>query len=655
MAGLRGYALFHLNLAFSAVEEEARGEIIRRCYWPLLDLARRDDLKISIEATGFTLEEIARRDPGWLEALRAGIAAGRIEVVGSGYAQLIGPLVPADVNRANLRLGHAVYQRLLGCRPDIALVNEQAYSAGLVPLYRAAGYRALVMDWDGVAAAHPDWPAAMRYYPQAAIGADGASMPLIFSNTIAFQKLQRLAHGDLGPDDWLDYLARQQGDAERGFPLYGNDAEIFDFRPGRFETEGVPDETSEWARLRAAFRAFRAVPGYSLVHLHEMLTLEHPEHGNRAIRLESPACPIPVKKQTKYNVTRWAVTGRDDSAINGRCHALAERLRVSGNAGDDAWRELCLLWSSDFRTHITERRWSAYGERLRALEARLGVSAPDLPAPALAPINGARPTANGDILEIETDAVRIRLNTRRGLAIDGLWLGDKQGEPLCGTLPHGYFDDIGYGYDWYSGTLVLESPARAKVTDLTRVSPEFARVAGNDDIVIDARMATPLGIIEKRLIIGASAAVVNSFYTLHWREWPLGSLRIGNITLNPAAFEEETLAVTTHNGGETAERFALAGQEVDHGAAVSMLVSATSGFGMTEGRVEIGDGRHSLGLSVSRANAAPIGLLTHKRIKDRLFCRLSLSTMELDETRRPADQVPEQSNGGYRFHYALHA
>ena len=31
--------------------------------------------------------------------------------------------------------GNEIYERLLGIRPSLALINEQAYSAGLVPLY----------------------------------------------------------------------------------------------------------------------------------------------------------------------------------------------------------------------------------------------------------------------------------------------------------------------------------------------------------------------------------------------------------------------------------------------------------------------------------------------------------------------------------------
>ena len=34
------FALFHMNLAFSSIEEEQRADVIRRCYWPLLELAQ---------------------------------------------------------------------------------------------------------------------------------------------------------------------------------------------------------------------------------------------------------------------------------------------------------------------------------------------------------------------------------------------------------------------------------------------------------------------------------------------------------------------------------------------------------------------------------------------------------------------------------------
>ena len=78
------------------------------------------------------------------------------------------------------------------------------------------------------------------------------------------------------------------------------------------------------------------------------------DHAGETLRLESAAYPVPVKKQRKYNLTRWAVTGRDDIAINAACQRIYAALKKQG-APDDAWRELCRLWASDFAP-ISPRR-----------------------------------------------------------------------------------------------------------------------------------------------------------------------------------------------------------------------------------------------------------------------------------------------------------
>ena len=44
--------------------------------------------------------------------------------------------------------------------------------------------------------------------------------------------------------------------------------------------------------------------------------------AGRTLSLESAACPVPVKKQRKYNLARWAVTGRDNIAINAACQRI---------------------------------------------------------------------------------------------------------------------------------------------------------------------------------------------------------------------------------------------------------------------------------------------------------------------------------------------
>ena len=79
---LRVFAIFHLNLAFSSIEEERRPEIVKSCYWPLLHLAERH-AHLGIEISGYTLEEIARIDPAWIAKARQLAADNRIEIIGS--------------------------------------------------------------------------------------------------------------------------------------------------------------------------------------------------------------------------------------------------------------------------------------------------------------------------------------------------------------------------------------------------------------------------------------------------------------------------------------------------------------------------------------------------------------------------------------------
>src|SRR5437868_1639322 len=233
---LQLFSIFHLNLAYSSIEEAQRPDVVRRCYWPLLRLAERTGAPIGIEATAFTLETAAAIDPRWLEALKVLVAGGQCEFVGSGYAQIIGPLVPAQVNAANLRLGNQAYERLLGFRPRLAFVNEQAYAAGLIQHYLDAGYQALVMEWDNPSRAHPEWDQQWRYFPQIATGHGGETIPLIWNKAIAFQQFQRYAHDESTLEEYLGYLAGHASAGPRALAMYGNDVEVFDFRPGRYRT-----------------------------------------------------------------------------------------------------------------------------------------------------------------------------------------------------------------------------------------------------------------------------------------------------------------------------------------------------------------------------------------------------------------------------------
>jgi hypothetical protein len=363
------------------------------------------------------------------------------------------------------------------------------------------------------------------------------------------------------------------------------------------------------------------------------------------LRLESAACPIPVKKQRKYNLARWAVTGRDDIGINAACERIYRGL-ATVDANDVAWKELCILWSSDFRTHITEKRWTAYCERLRSIEARYCARvAPPVPQGE----GGESVALDQRHIDVETPSLRARLDRRRGLAIEWLHFASHD-KPVLGGLPHGYFDDISIQADWYTGDCVFEAPGEPKVTDLEWCEVR-RRTLENGDICVTARVETPNGPIEKSLTFGANESRVDFDIVFHWQNWGRGSLRLGHFTLLPDAFDPLTLSLTTHNGGKYCETFSLAGQSVDHGAPVSFLVSSSHGLGMTEGWTGLGDAETRIRIDVDRPIAPLLGLLTHRNVGARLFCQLALSALELDDTRKPSPYC----DGPRRFRFSVSA
>jgi hypothetical protein len=623
MSRLTGTLLFHLNLSYSSIDEERQAEIVERCYRPILELVERvPALVLALEASAHTLERIAALDPAWIARLRALTSERRIELVGSGEAQVIGPLVPAAANRWNQALGQAGGERLLGRRPACALVNEMAWSQGIVDAYAEAGYELLLMEWNNPRRHHPEWDEEERYRLAWTESPSGRRIALAWIDAIAFQKFQRVVSDDLELDAYLDWVCSQRGERPRHLFVYASDAEVFDFRPGRYASEPTPEGAGarrEWARIAEIVAALRE-------HGLELTTpgrlLAEPDLAPRTtLALTSAADPIPVKKQPKYNVTRWALSGRDDVGLNTRCFARARELEARGG-GADEWRALLREWASDHRTHLTEARWRRVSAELRPL-------APRQPTGAGPDLEHLRIERAGKRLWVETDGLRACLALWKGLALETLAFPRIANAPLVGTLPHGHFDDIDWAADFYSGHTVVELPARHKVTDLAPVEPVLERLA--DRVVVRAEVPTTLGALPKTLSLFADRLEIAYAFS-SWGERPLCSLHTGTVTLHAEAFGPE-LFVSAANGGAP-ERLTIAG-DCDHAAPVSALVSASAAFGATTGELVLDDGRIALALSWPPHESAALPLLSARRIGGKRFVRVVFSLSEIDETHRP--------------------
>jgi len=367
MRPIRLYTAFHANLDFSALPDRDRPLVISRCYWPLLSLADEHGIPIGLEMSARTLLTLEREDPEWLKRFQGLAECGLVEPIASGWAQVVSPLVPVEVNRANLELGNASYQRVLGHAPETFFVHEQTFSDGLTPLFEEAGARAVVMEWNNPAACQPALR-PLRCRPARLRSPSGRGPIVLWNDSIVFQKVQRVAQGVIPQselDDLVDRLAAMPGAA--AFCLYGGDVEIFDYRPSRPRLErGGGDD--EMRRLIALIRQLASDPRFEMVLPRDVVEGEEAarsEIGSSPalpeVELGSAADPIPCKKQPRYNPTRWAVSGRDGLGMNTRCHALLRTRRAARSLGStggrrEESRELVDLWRSDFRTRATEEK-----------------------------------------------------------------------------------------------------------------------------------------------------------------------------------------------------------------------------------------------------------------------------------------------------------
>lgn len=621
------YAVFHLNLAFSSIDSNDHAQVIERCYWPLLALIEQDKIPLGIEASAYTLEKIQDEDPGWIEKLTALLDNNQCEFIASGDSQIIGPLVPASVNAWNLKLGNQRYQELLGINPSIAYINEQTLSASLIDLYIDQGYSAIVMEWDNAKAVNPDWQDSFFYRPAFAVAQSGRKIPLLWNWSIGFQKLQRLAHQQVSAQDYQKFVLQQQNNGVQVLPVYGNDAEIFDYRPGRYREENTPSSHSEWQTISNNFKQLQLTQQW----LKPSDVIEKYINTNSpALNLTSAQSPVIVKKQRKYNVSRWAISGRNDLLLNTLCHQHYQHALDSKSQDPEQWRSICRLWASDFRTHLTASRYQPLQSKLNHfLQSLPGTAATKPQAATINASNIDRYSAlnfdrERNVLSLTLGDTLLRLNLNRGGAIDYLGFFDT---PVIGTLHHGHFDDIHHGADFYSNHILVELiTQRKRVTDLCPAQWSVEQHSPQD-YSVSIEITTELCTVRKSYRLSNNQLTCK--IALLSGERPEGIVRIGWLTLLDSS--DTPTQLQTHLGGRQLEAFSI-NEDIDHGQPSSTLVSASNCLGATEGLVLFGKPDTGIKVSWNPASCAAIPMLYNKTINGQRLSRLFFSLAELDET-----------------------
>ena len=122
----------------------------------------------------------------------------------------------------------------------------------------------------------------------------------------------------------------------------------------------------EWKKIGNIFNELENNNFYKLIKISEILKSVKKNHFKKKEKITNSKNPIIVKKQSKYNPTRWALTGKDDLKINTFCWNLYEKIKNKKKS--KKWETLCRLWSSDLRTHVTETKWKKLSKELNKIK-----------------------------------------------------------------------------------------------------------------------------------------------------------------------------------------------------------------------------------------------------------------------------------------------
>ncbi|MBV5278275.1 MAG: hypothetical protein J0647_04455 [Campylobacteraceae bacterium] len=611
------YKIYHANLAFSAIEESEIPTVIDKCYFPLLDLVEALHVKIGLELSGFTLEKIQRYRPQWIARFKQLCKNHEMELIGSGYMQLIGPLVPYEVNIKNQQIGLETYQNILGITPKIAYINEQTFSKSMVDIYHEAGYEAIAMEWNNAFSIHPKWKKSYAYTPAIAEGV-AQKIPILWTDSILFQQFQRTIHSEQSFDDYFNFFTNYVAAKHKCIPIYSSDLEIFNYRPGRFETEANLN-TNEWDRTKEMLILLQQK---GIFELPSTILHTHVSHKN-VLSLTNSANPIIVKKQDKYALGRWSACGHDTNYINTLCYNYFEMLNEESTLHE--WKELLRCWGSDYRTHTTVKKWQ---EVIETLESKLNAF-PTKKLPQLE--NDVELTHAEHKILFEKDGLKISFWGNKGLALDEMFIhGIKQ--PF-GTIKHGELSHIGYVADFFTGSSVIESSQTKKVSDLVPVSHcQFNKIAKNTYTLSTTINMRDIATEYKCWTIDTLNHTLMLSIDLKLHTFIAGSIRLGTFTLLPQKTSSD-LYYLCHNGGRNAEKHSLVNTEIKHHLSKSLLQSSSSGIGATDGKIIFANSSHNfVTLTINQQKSSPLVMLQNTINFNKYLTRVFFSVQELDDT-----------------------
>jgi hypothetical protein len=598
---MKYFFVYYMNLMFSALTAQDQRTVIDKCLDPLLGLADKG-FKYGIQISGVSLEIIADYRPDLVTKLAGLIDENKIDFIGNGYAQIIQPLFPHELNCKNQLIGMETYKRYLNYEPKICTINEMAYSNGSCESILSAGYETILMEVNNVA---PNIDVDnFDQFKSAKTQIAGNEFDVLWCDTIAFQKFQKYTHGEIDLDSYLDWLFSYTEGSEGSLCLYCSDAEIFGFRPARYGTEITPT-LDEWERIERLMRRLQAST---------ILPSASEKPSGKVIEITNAETPILVKKQQKYNINRWAVTGRNDQILNSFCYRLFNHAKGIGSSFSDSdWKGLLKLSSSDLRTHIEDQRWEEAARIKKKFEVRF--------AGDMNVVGGADPTP-------PSVDVPIALDRKRGNNIIS-WPNEY---PMLGRVESGKFSKTSLMADFYSGYAVIEKLGHRKISDLDYESSLSNSQTHN-------YFTNESGYVIKKTIVSNDIESLQFFISIIVPYRTREQIKPCHFSLTSDHWDMDSLYYSAKLGGSLLEKFKFGTVSFNQDSILNLNVVGTNGFCPTDGVLIIGDKDKAMSFRLDQSVCFSLIRFTYDvDDKNRFLLRISFVVQDIDETFRNSEE-----------------
>jgi hypothetical protein len=247
--------VFHFNQHTNENTDTAN----RACYRGLLNVLRgHPKLKFNLHFSGTLLRALPWFDSETMALVRAGLAAGQFELLGSTYAQNV-PYASDDWdNEQQIALHRQVLADLFGVTPSAFWISERSWRQSLAPVIAAGGYRVVPVEDHMLRAAGLEKPVP------AAISAGEQSLTMVWDDTVLRDRLNFAAW--FGRKTQLFKYLQQwaaQPEAEDSLLVYAEDAEAMGL--WGWEKGYLPQAT--WAQLDNVLTELENNEAYVLQHL----------------------------------------------------------------------------------------------------------------------------------------------------------------------------------------------------------------------------------------------------------------------------------------------------------------------------------------------------------------------------------------------------